>query len=374
MKIKIKNLIGLIKEEIHPYTNTATVYHAFGKGSTGSNLVPKDKLLEIIETIMRDGFTPGEGDYYGKGVYTVYDLADLRSTYGSYALIFTVSNMNKFLIFNYREAKKIYGKQHRIIDQLKSNGILINEELNFLSKKVDEKNRSAWAFTSDLAQKFRKIPEVRNKIHGIVFSGRQDGKVLVGYDVEDFTLTGYAETFPSKTSSYNRFILDSKKFLESLESFYKLKDQRIDKKAFLRELRDLFLRKTRSTSEGKDLLSNMEKYDFRQNVLKEEEYYKILKAALDPEIYDLYQELQSIIWSEDESHQKRVDEIEKILENTELYELETEALNETYQIFQKELNHFFRKGYFDGMLRKFNLDDSKFIVNVKDLPKKIGMA
>lgn len=361
MKIIMEAWRGFLDEEIHPYTNTATVFHAFGKGSTGAYVVSKEDLLDIVKVIQKDGFIPGAGNLYGEGVYTVYDLVSLRSIYGNYALIFEVTNLDKFLIFDYKEAKKVYGKNHRMMDQLKKNGIQIDEEIERLAKLVDQKNRGFKNITSELAQKLRSIDEVRKKIRGIVFYGQRDGEVLVGYYPEDFTLIGYGEKFPAKRSSWGEFVLQGREqFAQKMMSFYKLKDERIDKQKFLEELSDLFLLNARDTIDGSKLMELTRDSYFQKNVLTEEAFDQLLG----PEIAAARKELEDIYFSNDEEDEKRAEEL-----YFKVSDKEQEALEEAYSIYKKELNRFFDKGYFKGMLRKFKLNDDLFKVNIKKLPK-----
>ena len=171
---------------------------------------------------------------------------------------------------------------------------------------VDQKNRGFKNITSGLAQKLRRIPEVREKIRGIVFYGQTDGEVLVGYYPEDFTLTGYGEKFPAEQSSWSEFIRQGRRqFAQKMMSFYKLSDKRIDKQKFLEELSDLFLLKARNTKDGSKLMELTRNFDFKKNVLTEEAFDQLLG----PEIAAARKELEDIYWSDDEEDEKRAEEL-----------------------------------------------------------------
>ena len=78
----------LINEEIWP-NGTATVYHR-----TNS---------EAVNGLLANPFKPGEGDMYGKGLYTTFAIesqfvASMEKTYGSTLIKFKVTDLNEYVI------------------------------------------------------------------------------------------------------------------------------------------------------------------------------------------------------------------------------------------------------------------------------------
>jgi hypothetical protein len=168
----------LLDEDIS--SGSAIVYHRTGKYGDSA-----------LKGIAADGYRVGGGAMYGVGVYTTYDLESqlqdyLRNTYGNIIIESKVLSMDKFLIFDYDIAKKIYGNVNYTLDnQLRL--ILGNNwryfKDNDILKKLIEKVAIV-KYTADVADTFYqnfKDTIVRN-LRGIVFTGRNDGKVLVSYD------------------------------------------------------------------------------------------------------------------------------------------------------------------------------------------------
>lgn len=143
----------------------AFVYH-------GSKSEP-DKL---ISALIEDKFQAGYGEMYGKGLYTVYDLKGTQTDTGSYGqYIYKLKiNLYGFVIFDIDVAKRVYGKKLSPKAQLE----LLGED--DLAQKMSGLNLTTGQFTSDgalLASEF-----LKGKVKGIVFTGREDGRVAVIYD------------------------------------------------------------------------------------------------------------------------------------------------------------------------------------------------
>jgi len=142
-----------------------------------------------IEGIASDGFRVGGGSSYGVGVYTTYTLEsqlkpNMRNTYGNIIIESRVLSMDRFLIFDYDIAKKIYGSNFTLDKQLQR--ILGKEWNNYKNdtnlKPLIEKIPVV-KYTSEIANPFvSRYGNIVSKLRGIVFTGSNDGNVLVSYD------------------------------------------------------------------------------------------------------------------------------------------------------------------------------------------------
>jgi hypothetical protein len=95
----IRNLIRefILQEEV--FGAQAFVYH-------GSKVDPTD----LIPAFLNNQFIPGGGDYYGKGLYAVYDLESGRTGSGFYGpFIYKLKvNLYGFISFDPDVTKLIY--------------------------------------------------------------------------------------------------------------------------------------------------------------------------------------------------------------------------------------------------------------------------
>ena len=170
------------------------VYHRTGK-KTGFN--PSKNIADI-------GYNIGKGDYYGYGVYTTYDLEsqlnnNMRNTYGNIIIESKILDISKFLIFNYDIAKKIYKSRYQFRDQLEQ--ILgkkewlnykNNDDIKDIHYTLDEGNVE---YTSKLARDFSKLfrDSILRKLNGMIFTGENDGNVLVVYNRRNIEPLRYSE-------------------------------------------------------------------------------------------------------------------------------------------------------------------------------------
>ena len=165
----------LVSEDIT--SGSVIVYHRTGGEST-------------VEGIASDGYRVGSGAMYGPGVYTTYTLEsqlydNMVKAYGNVIIESKVKSMKNFLIFDYGVAIKIYGnknytldKQLRIILGGKFDKYRNDENLKKLIEQI-----SVVKYTSDVAVTFtRKFKDILSNIAGIVFTGGNDGNVLICYD------------------------------------------------------------------------------------------------------------------------------------------------------------------------------------------------
>jgi hypothetical protein len=195
--MKSINLIKLIlKEELSKILNeditsgSAIVYHRTGKDGNSP-----------IEGIASDGFRAGSGAMYGIGVYTTYNLqSQLNSNmyqYGNIIIECKVNSLDKFLIFDYNIAKKVYrNKNHTLDKQLQ---LILGKEWkdykdNEILKTLIEK-LPVVKYTSEIAKSFYDEfkDTIVNKLRGIIFTGNNDGNVLVSYDRRNVEPIRYSE-------------------------------------------------------------------------------------------------------------------------------------------------------------------------------------
>ena len=165
----------LVSEDIT--SGSVIVYHRTGGESS-------------VEGIASDGYRVGSGAMYGPGVYTTYTIESqlydrMIRTYGNVIIESKVKSMKNFLIFDYGVAIKIYGnknytldKQLRIILGGKFDKYRNDENLKRLIEKI-----SVVKYTSDVAVTFiNNFKDILSNVAGIVFTGFNDGNVLICYD------------------------------------------------------------------------------------------------------------------------------------------------------------------------------------------------
>jgi hypothetical protein len=162
----------------------------------GSSIVYHRTKPSNIKSIFEKGFIYPEQsihwDWYGKGVYTTYDLESqntipMAKSYGSYIIKCQVVDYNKVLILDYNEAKKIYKSKYLFSDQIryfinnknKLINVFGNDYVNVI-KQIDEEI-SKVEYTADIAKKLYDDYHIDVFINGIVFTGRNDGRVFVSY-------------------------------------------------------------------------------------------------------------------------------------------------------------------------------------------------
>jgi hypothetical protein len=156
------------------------VYHRTGKGGESP-----------VANISADGYRVGGGVRYGAGVYTTYTLDSqlndgMSSTYGNIIIESKVLSMDKFLIFDYDVAKKIYGNKNYTLD--KQLRLILGGEWDKYKNDPTLKELISkiglTKYTSDIARNFyiRFTNNIVPKLRGMVFTGSNDGNVLVSYD------------------------------------------------------------------------------------------------------------------------------------------------------------------------------------------------
>lgn len=206
-KLFVSFVRQLLTEEV--FGTQAFVYH-------GSHTDP-DTMADILKY---DEFDPGQGSgsTYGNGLYTIYDPEDNTPTmsggYGDYIYKLKI-NLHGFVIFDASICQKVYGKTMTPFEQLDLLGYghikeqiqnviarrKMNTILSILYELLEEENQGT-VFTSDQANEMSVI--LKKYVKGIVFTGRQDGKVCLIYDTSSVVPVGWRKV-DSDNKSYNKF-------------------------------------------------------------------------------------------------------------------------------------------------------------------------
>ena len=156
----------LLLEEV--YGAQAVVYH-------GTEADPHT----LIDALLKDKFRAGEGagEMYGKGLYTVYDLKGTQTEKGTYGphIIKLKVNLYGYIIFDPEIALKVYKRPLAPSQQAEEVGY--NESVVNALRGVRAPESG---FTSDAAEKVHK--SLQHEVKGLVFTGRNDGRVVVVYD------------------------------------------------------------------------------------------------------------------------------------------------------------------------------------------------
>lgn len=152
-----------------------------------------------LENIKNTGFKVGAGAHYGEGVYFTYDLeSQLRENmirlYGEY-IIKSRMFIDKFLIFDKKVSKLVYGKELNIHEQIELHKFDYEKEFGNSGYK-DDFEETVWkadeafdlddqvsmsAFAKDIYEYSNLF--IQKYINGIIyFGGKQDGNAGVIYN------------------------------------------------------------------------------------------------------------------------------------------------------------------------------------------------
>lgn len=215
--------------------------------SRGYPIVKKgDKIVVRTPQILSGEFKSGEGDMYGSGFYSCYELrdtivdlddmfgggpdgiADFNQSleqseenpyflrYGKTVVEASVQNNGKFLILDMNElndqARKVWGPKHSLIDQLKkimkgkfNNFYKENKEtIDVYDEALKNPDKSPYIkrkevfgkdlyLTSDIAYELTQLPNFFSLVDGIAFTGKTDSRVLVVFNMNLVNLLRYSE-------------------------------------------------------------------------------------------------------------------------------------------------------------------------------------
>lgn len=209
----LNNSIRLLNEEF--INDTFYVYHA--------------TPLQNLESILKFGFEryyagKTTGELYGRGIYSTYNLNSSLENIGSgkyggkLIIKFEVFTLEKFLIYDEEIAKKIYGSNWMIKDQLNvlfpknlvdsfndipitnksvgesiGNSVIYDRDLNgnpenaynYLTDTTDgsSSTKCLWLYVATSYYKKMGFNEPYNYVNGFMFTGGNDGSVCF---IKDF--------------------------------------------------------------------------------------------------------------------------------------------------------------------------------------------
>ena len=161
----------IIKEAVNG--NMATVFH-------------RTSISDLVNKIFDSGFKPGNGDMYGKGFYSTYELksqlrSNMEETYGSIIVKFSCP-ISTFFVFDYEEFIK--SPNFKKLNSPSKNEFL-KAQFEFFKMDYSDFDFSKANFTSETALWCSKnIKNFQRLCEGIIFTGSRDGKVLVSYNTK----------------------------------------------------------------------------------------------------------------------------------------------------------------------------------------------
>lgn len=181
----------LLNEEIYVQNKTATVFH---RTCQGCDVL---KSVKAVSNILTTSYKMTPQGAYGAGLYTTYKIesqfTNFMQGYGKAIVKFKVEGLDKYLVFELSEAKKIHGKDYKISDQLKKLGILDRFDKSKL-EEYDERQKKL--NSSELAHAILDQNHwIENSIKGIIYYSQGDGYCLLKYPIiqdETITMLGYA--------------------------------------------------------------------------------------------------------------------------------------------------------------------------------------
>lgn len=156
-------------------------------------------IMDMIDDPYTDtsGFSPGRGDYHGKGLYTCYKFnPSIAKFYGDICLVFEM-DISRFLILAEDLAKTIHGENWTIKDQLiklyslnypdsekietfkKNYDSFLSPDNLKMSKTINSDDRTAG--TSQKIIKFFGKENITSLYDGIILFGENDGPVCVSF-------------------------------------------------------------------------------------------------------------------------------------------------------------------------------------------------
>lgn len=181
------------------------VKRELGEEITGGSIVVyhRTKLTKENYKLLNNGFVPGDGQMYGRGLYSTYELKDQFNSnmegYGSTIIKFQVTDTSKILILDESEQLKVFGKRIGLLDQIKKilkggfNGFYKENkgQIQEAIKLLEDKNRLTSEAAYQLASYIRKFQLL---FDGLVFTGRNDGRVLVLFETTLASPLQYVDT------------------------------------------------------------------------------------------------------------------------------------------------------------------------------------
>jgi hypothetical protein len=181
------------------------VKRELGEEITGGSIIVyhRTKLTKENYKLLNNGFVPGDGQMYGRGLYSTYELKDQFNSnmegYGSTIIKFQVTDTSKILILDESEQLKVFGKRIGLLDQIKKilkggfnafykvNKVPVQESIKLLEDKNKLTSEAAYYLSTNV-RKFQLL------FDGLVFTGRNDGRVLVLFETTLASPLQYVDT------------------------------------------------------------------------------------------------------------------------------------------------------------------------------------
>jgi len=140
--------------------------------------------IQGTNAIGQSGFKAGGGAMYGKGIYLTYSFYDqqderMKRLYGPFIIRCKV-NLANYLIFDPDIAQRVYGAKASLHSQFAYFGVPANEV-----ERITNLTAMGYGYTSVPARSFAgwlSGKRLQRPIKGLVFTGDQDGRVIVAYE------------------------------------------------------------------------------------------------------------------------------------------------------------------------------------------------
>jgi hypothetical protein len=167
----------------------------YGKLATGFHRTSKEGLAGLISGRI---FTPGGGDLYGKGAYLTQELSSQRSSnmihaYGPYIIKFKV-NLNGMLIFDKHIAETVYGPHNSTVQNQLVNVFRLDSGMIARMGLHELDNTKLNTADNAVVAVRRAKSWLEKHTKGLLFTGRNDGRVIVAYDTRSLIPMAYAHS------------------------------------------------------------------------------------------------------------------------------------------------------------------------------------
>jgi len=178
-------------QRINFYLTEAKV---FGQLAIGYH---RTRNLKNLKAIGESGFKHSSRSLYGDGVYLTYDFEDqqdqrMLSEYGPF-IIKSKVKLTNFLILDQDVAKLVYPQHYSLADQLSRLKIKLDADVkdSILKSYASGVADGLTSVCARALSRYIKVLKVYG-VRGLVFTGAQDGRVIVSWFPEDVTPIGQA--------------------------------------------------------------------------------------------------------------------------------------------------------------------------------------
>lgn len=151
----------------------------------------RTKNVNLATEIGKSGFRAGGGNTYGTGIYLTYSFEDqqeerMKSLYGPY-IVRSKVNIAQFLIFDEDIAGKVHGKNSSIEKQFAMFGIPEEKlkDIRYYDYWHDDQERLITSKQAKIISSWATSKNIPIRYRGMIFTGEQDGQVIVAYSPRD---------------------------------------------------------------------------------------------------------------------------------------------------------------------------------------------